>query len=347
MVAPRPHRAFTLIELIVVIAIITILTAILLPFLGRARRQGQVIASPIAYIGSDGSVRLTTATGSGEVNLNFRSRMQCPVCHAPPTWSPSGSLLALRSIQRKKDPSIPPDKQEQAYTTIVDPMSNTSQSFPEQGTRRCFTTWVDSNRIVIADRGNYFITNRENGQAVGLMKPHTKFGTQFLYASPTPPGSTALFVGVTISTLKQHTVTFLNKTLRPSRPIYTDNGGLPVGAVAFPRIDPQGEYVAWSQFKTFHTDPDFPDVKNTWHIAIKDTRMPISVKPTIIASKGYRSAAFCDFTDAGDLLVNVTNDMKNWRLVILNREGKLLREVNTPTPPAPGIVAAWKKFGAR
>jgi len=46
-------RAFTLVELLVVIAIIAILLAILLPVLGRAREQ----ARRVPTIGSSGSSR--------------------------------------------------------------------------------------------------------------------------------------------------------------------------------------------------------------------------------------------------------------------------------------------------
>ena len=51
--------------------------------------------------------------------------------------------------------------------------------------------------------------------------------------------------------------------------------------------------------------------------------------------------------ETGDILANVTKNGKDWKLVIFDRQGNLLREIDTPTPPGPGIVASWRKYGRR
>src|SRR5262245_40437491 len=92
----RPGNiGFTLIEVLVVIAIIAILLALLLPALSRARRAAVVLASPVVYTGADRAVHLTDPNGSSDLVLARWSQSACPVCHAPPSWAPSGLMIGL------------------------------------------------------------------------------------------------------------------------------------------------------------------------------------------------------------------------------------------------------------
>src|SRR5437763_1165745 len=93
------RSGFTLVELLVVIAIVAILIAILLPVLSRARRAAMILASPVAYTGADGAVQITNSTGVSCIPIKGTAvvSVTCPVCHLPPTWSPSGQDIAFRS----------------------------------------------------------------------------------------------------------------------------------------------------------------------------------------------------------------------------------------------------------
>jgi hypothetical protein len=83
---------------------------------------------------------------------------------------------------------------------------------------------------------------------------------------------------------------------------------------------------------------------------------PAELEPTVIAANKvgpeYSHMLFCDWTDDGNLLVNACKGSASpdfmhggdWRLLIISKQGNLLREVETSVPPYPGSVASWRRY---
>ncbi|HEV8605374.1 MAG TPA: prepilin-type N-terminal cleavage/methylation domain-containing protein [Tepidisphaeraceae bacterium] len=323
----RENRAFTLVELLIVLAIIALLIAILMPVLSRARRMAQVLASPIAFAGKDGGVHLTDPTGGADVGVKGTTAMQCPVCHSPPVWSPSGQVLAFRVADGTG-----------IFTAIAEPSPNRLKLFQESG--RPFISWGEGDYWYQATGpgGPYHLSGSNDNIIRETFQPPN----QPMYVSPAPPGAPGRYIGSIVrrpngNQQRAVAVSFLKRNLSEAKNVWSSSGFQPLD-VEVPRVDTLGENVAWSLARTTGSQMRF--------VAVKNVRDPNSMPPTLIGGD-FASAHLCDWSENGNILANVSSDMKTWNLAIFDRKGRLVKKLDTPALPAQGHIASWRKYGHR
>ena len=266
-----------------------------------------------------------------DVRLKVKAQHNCPVCHTPPIWSPSGQLVAFTLMDGPA-----------AHVGVWDPFADLPRKLPNAGHH--FLTWIDSRRFLDASGpGGLWERDAETG-ASGVHHGQAH-GNQshLMFVSPAPANAPAPFIA-SVKRDGRSSISFVRRDFGLGRRVWSEPQGASGSAVLaniHPRVDPVGQYVAWTRTRAGGNGPEAPRA-----IALKHVGDAPDAPPTMLGMQ-YRNAYFCDWTEQGTLLVNVSENNQRWSLAVLDRDGRLLRTLGTAIPPAKGVIASWRKYGHR
>jgi hypothetical protein len=218
------------------------------------------------------------------------------------------------------------------YPAVVDPLGPTVKRFDHLNGRGFFG-WLDSSRLLVSDENDYYEVNTATPSRITPAFPRRD---HIYYIAPTPVGS----AGPYIASLRiggvggsEGGVAFLGRDLTTRKVIWRDRTASSRQSAQWPRVDDHGQLVGWTTRANGKR-------RAAWKAVGDPARQP----PTLVGLE-YEESCFCDWTDQGQILANVkTSYLSAWKLVTLDREGRLIRELSTDIPPEEGVIASWRRY---